>query len=1139
MGLLGASGNGGGRRRFRVRSDIGCLYRQMEASRVVRGARFVPRASWPVSGPPAWVGGEGRKPQDLREPREQAVTRRAWQGIPGSIDRPDTHAGEVGPRYIERAASGRSGFGEPGAAGVRVRTIAEVSVDQKRVDGRVEGMGEGQLEGQEGNGRGSGGADGPLGQGRRRGGVRRRWGSKWGVGLAWRAVTWRRVLATGLVVAGLGATAAVALTVRSRETAALHDALRRKTGEAVQILQTELARSVDTLRSVEAAFVLKGEMSREEFRGLCGRMLSSHDELRGLGWSPLVLERDREAFEKAARAEGTGEGSTLKETLGGFKIRPATGGRVIGAGGSSEVAGGGGERGYLPVHYIEPTAENARVLGYDIASNAGRWSALENAARTRSVMATSPVLLEQTGGTQSGIILYYPVFGPAVAGPGVTGAGVTGAGVGAEAGTASGHRLRGFVSAVYTVDHLMASVRRRLEVAGLKLELFDCTEGKSLIYSWAGEAGDTAQPLKESATLKFAGREWRLEFGATGRFESEHVTRAPWTIAAAGSTITLLSAMWLVTLLRRTQEVERKVVRRTGQLSREVSERRRAEQAARQAEDRYRSIFENAVEGIFQSTPTGQYLSANRSLARIYGYASPGELVQAMGSIADELYVDPGRRDDFIRLIQARGYVEEFESRVRRRDGRIIWISENARVVKDERGRAMFFEGMVVDITARKEAEESLRRNRDVLELRVAERTRELNEANTALRREVTERKAAEERALQANRAKTDFVNSLSHELRTPMNSVLGYAQLLLRDPSLTPRQQEAVGAIVATGRHLSELLTDILDLAKIESGAEMVSLRRFTVQGLLAEVESMFRQRCLDKGLELKVEARGCGGRVRGDERKLRQVLINLCCNAIKFTERGSVVLRATGCCEDNEEGKEGRKAGGVRFEVIDTGVGISQENCRAIFEPFRQVHRDTGKGGSGLGLAIAKRQVEMLGGELTVESRVGRGSRFSFEIELLGCEGEERAAARAAGHSGGSLGGRSAANPGVRALGQSGGRAGGRAKPDADVAAEAELAAMSRRRATVAVPAGLSDDTRRAILAAADLHSLTELRKHVSTLERELPEAADLTRALRDCLRRCDMHGIAGLLTPAEHPSPEARSEAVRPQHATAGVA
>lgn len=184
----------------------------------------------------------------------------------------------------------------------------------------------------------------------------------------------------------------------------------------------------------------------------------------------------------------------------------------------------------------------------------------------------------------------------------------------------------------------------------------------------------------------------------------------------------------------------------------DITERNQAEEALRRAEAKYRNIFENAVEGIFQSTPEGRYLSANPALARIYGYDSPQELISALTSIEQQLYVDPRRRQEFVQMLQEEGAVVEFESQVYRRDGSVIWISENARAVHDDAGNLLYYEGTVEDITSRKETEAALQRANEELEQRVARRTAALTESNQRLLAEIRERHRIEE-ALRSSEA--------------------------------------------------------------------------------------------------------------------------------------------------------------------------------------------------------------------------------------------------------------------------------------------------------------------------------------------------------------------------------------------------
>ncbi len=214
----------------------------------------------------------------------------------------------------------------------------------------------------------------------------------------------------------------------------------------------------------------------------------------------------------------------------------------------------------------------------------------------------------------------------------------------------------------------------------------------------------------------------------------------------------------------------------------------------------------------------------------------------------------------------------------------------------------------------------------------------------------------------------------MSHEIRTPMNAILGYAQILQRDPTLSKKHFDCINTVMASGKHLLELIDDVLDLSKIEAGHVELECCDFNLGLMIQGVLNMFRARCAQKRILLRAEvADSALAIVRGDERKLRQVLVNLIGNAVKFTDDGAVTLRA------RREEKDL-----YRFEVIDTGAGIPAESMPLVFEPFRQTSAGRSRGGTGLGLPIARQHVEMMGGELCVISTPGAGSRFYFAIRL-----------------------------------------------------------------------------------------------------------------------------------------------------------
>jgi signal transduction histidine kinase/CheY-like chemotaxis protein len=238
----------------------------------------------------------------------------------------------------------------------------------------------------------------------------------------------------------------------------------------------------------------------------------------------------------------------------------------------------------------------------------------------------------------------------------------------------------------------------------------------------------------------------------------------------------------------------------------------------------------------------------------------------------------------------------------------------------------------------------------------------------------------ARDQALAANKAKSVFLANMSHEIRTPMNAVLGYTQILLRNGNLIQEQQDSLHAIEKGGTHLLSLINDILDISKIEAGAMELHSEKFYLNELIDGLSVMFKMRCEQKHLSWRVENTISGQRLLyADQNKLHQIFINLLGNAIKFTERGEIALRVTQLDADS-----------YRFDVIDTGVGISLDSQKTIFKPFQQEEAGYDKGGTGLGLAICQQQVDLMGGALTLESELGEGACFTVIVPLPAGNGE-----------------------------------------------------------------------------------------------------------------------------------------------------
>jgi signal transduction histidine kinase/CheY-like chemotaxis protein len=261
-----------------------------------------------------------------------------------------------------------------------------------------------------------------------------------------------------------------------------------------------------------------------------------------------------------------------------------------------------------------------------------------------------------------------------------------------------------------------------------------------------------------------------------------------------------------------------------------------------------------------------------------------------------------------------------------------------------------------------------------------------LQKAYEALEQEIIVRKQIEDDLLEAkeaaeaaSRAKSAFLANMSHELRTPLNAVLGFSQLMRDDPQSTPTQLEKLDIINRSGTHLLTLINDVLDMTKIEAGRTLLEASPFDLGELMRDVIDMMRVRAEEKGLQLLLEQSSRFPRfVDGDAPKLRQILINLLSNAVKFTEQGGVTLRLA-----SQPGRDAEQIE-LRCEVEDSGPGIAAEDLKRIFKPFAQLGEQTDQSGTGLGLTITRQYVELMGGEISVESAPGKGALFRFSLTV-----------------------------------------------------------------------------------------------------------------------------------------------------------
>jgi len=363
-----------------------------------------------------------------------------------------------------------------------------------------------------------------------------------------------------------------------------------------------------------------------------------------------------------------------------------------------------------------------------------------------------------------------------------------------------------------------------------------------------------------------------------------------------------------------------------------------------EAQKDYRRFLEYAQEGIYRSSLDGRQLMANPALVRLNGYDSELEQLEGVKDIAREWYVDPERRTEFQQLLEEHGVIENFESEIYAHKTREkIWISENAYVVRDDKGTPLYYEGTVRDITQKKEAERALR---------------------DALRS-----------AEQADSAKARFLAHMSHELRTPLNAILGFSDIIrntVHQETALEKVAEYAEDIYQSGAHLLELINDVLDLSRIESQAMQVELEPVDTIRAIESAFNFVQPMAKQKNIALSIGG-DSSAPLLADSRRLHQCLLNLVSNAVKFSHPDCPV--AVNVMES------GRM---VSIAVVDQGIGIPKAMLGEIGKPFVTVDDPTitAPKGTGLGLTITRSLIDLMDGELSISSEEGAGTTVTITL-------------------------------------------------------------------------------------------------------------------------------------------------------------
>jgi PAS domain S-box-containing protein len=381
----------------------------------------------------------------------------------------------------------------------------------------------------------------------------------------------------------------------------------------------------------------------------------------------------------------------------------------------------------------------------------------------------------------------------------------------------------------------------------------------------------------------------------------------------------------------------------------DITERKASERLLRETEEYFRGVLERAPDGLLVVDADGSIRLANAQCERLFGYTRDELIGQAVEMLVpDEIRPQhPERRASFHRAPTTRAMGAKSELHARRKDGSLFPVDIGLSPLPGRNGANIQVAVSIRDISERKQAEVEL--------------------------------KAAKQKAEEATRMKSMFLANMSHEIRTPMNAIIGLSHLALKTP-LNPKQRDYISKVHNAGTSLLAIINDILDFSKIEAGKLDIETTDFRLDDVINSVTTVTGQKATDKGLELLAHvAPGIPQCLLGDPHRLGQILINLVNNSIKFTERGEIVVSAERLQQTGEKCQ-------LKFSVRDTGIGMSKEQAGKLFQPFTQADMSTTRkyGGTGLGLTVSRRLVELMGGQIWLNSEPGVGTTFTFTVWL-----------------------------------------------------------------------------------------------------------------------------------------------------------
>jgi PAS domain S-box-containing protein len=574
--------------------------------------------------------------------------------------------------------------------------------------------------------------------------------------------------------------------------------------------------------------------------------------------------------------------------------------------------------------YIEPHASNAAALGVNSRSVPQAREAIDLAIRTDRPASSAGFRLTQETADQTGVVIYHAVYRGQPTNE-------------AERRAAA----QGVVFTTLRMDDALAAFQGSMPPY-LQLCLID-TEPRSQFRRLAGRAGceERTLDLNHVRPLAFAGRQWELRVSARRQDvpETHERNALPYSLVALLATA-MLGAL-LLSVTGRTRRIEVAVKDRTTALQREIAEREQTEADLRESEQRFRNILNNVPIGVVYTDLNGNVKQVNPRFCQLTGYTA--DELSGM-NVATLTHPDDRENDAPLAEQLVRDEIPMYrrQGRYLTRDGRMVWVQSIVTLLRDLQGRPRRIVAVVEDIT-------------EHMRLAEAERAREVAEM--------------------ANRAKSDFLSRMSHELRTPLNAMLGFAQLLELDQShpLPESQRPWVTQIQNAGWHLLDMINDVLDLSRIESGTLSLMADPLDLRELVAATRAMVERDAQRRNLTISTDLSDEVPRVKGDATRVKQILTNLLSNAVKYNiDGGRIHVSARAVARDT-----------VEITVTDTGLGMTAHQLAQLFQPFNRLGRERSTmEGTGIGLVISQRLAELMGGALRARSTAGEGSSFVLTL-------------------------------------------------------------------------------------------------------------------------------------------------------------